>query len=472
MDFKDLLISANKRVEDYYKFKELGMFCKHDDFVPAIHYPPITKYPLINYDEMFKNYTPPANELMDVYIHIPFCTKRCVFCHYPSLYGSSESEKDKYLDAMEKEMDLYLNLLNFDKIKLRVALVGGGTPTDLSPKQLERFLKMFTQRCDMSNLQQFNYDVSPSTLVGKEGIEKLRIMRDYGVDRLSIGIQTLNENIMKKMNRPHDKKIALESINNTLDFGFQLNIEFIYGYPEQTLDSWYKELQEMVTLDAHEIQFYRLKIAAYGDQEGIIKNNKETSPEIFTSIDDTLRMKQMAIDYLAYNGYHENLRRVFTKKKSHISLYAYNQCCELLDQMSLGLTAFSSLRDRFVLNTKDFNEYYERISKGMLPYNRGYVRNADAQQRWAIILPLKNYHLRKNLFKKVTGIEIKETKHYKTIQLLKEYNFVEENEHIIKLTNTGSFFADEVCALFYDSEFIPFERELYKTGPLNPYAQI
>lgn len=470
MGFKDLLISANQRVEDFYRFKELGLLCSHDDFVPAIHYPPITKYPPIEYNEMFKGYTPPENGLMDVYIHIPFCTTKCVFCHYPSLYGASDSEKDKYLDAMEKEMDIYINRLGFDKIKLRVALVGGGTPTDLTPKQLERFLKMFTDRCDMSNLRQFNYDVSPSTLVGSEGLEKLRIMRDYGVDRLTIGIQTMNEDMMRKMNRPHGKKIALESIKNTLDFGYQLNIEFIYGYPEQTLESWYKELQEIVTLDAHEIQFYRLKVNAYGDQQGSIKKITENNTKISASIEDTMRMKQMSIDYLAQNGYYENLRRVFSKKQSHTSLYAYNQCCELYDQMSFGLTAFSSLRDRFVLNTQYFNEYYDRISKGMLPYNRGYIRDAEAQQRWAIILPLKTHEIRKRHYKEFTGIDIKETKHYQTIKLLKEYGLVEENDNVIKLSAMGSFFADEVSQLFYDAKFIPFESKFYSAGPLNPYS--
>lgn len=471
MSFKDLLISANQRVEDFYKFKELGLLCSHDDFVPAIHYPPITKYPTIEYNEMFKGYTPPDNGLMDVYIHIPFCTTRCVFCHYPSLYGTSDSEKDKYLDAMEKEMDIYINRLGFDKIKLRVALVGGGTPTDLNPKQLERFLKMFTSRCDLSNLRQFNYDVSPSSLVGKDGIEKLRIMKDYGVDRLTIGIQTMSEETMRKMNRSHDKKVALESIKNTLDFGYQLNIEFIYGYPEQTLQSWYDELKEMVTLDAHEIQFYRLKVNAYGDQQGTIKKIKEHNPKLSASIEDTMRMKQMAIDYLAQNGYYENLRRVFSKKKSHTSLYAYNQCCELYDQMSFGLTAFSSLRDRFVLNTQHFGEYYDRISQGMLPYNRGYIRDTDAQQRWALILPLKTQQIRKNFYKKFTGIDIKDTKYYKTIKLLKEYGLIEEDDNVIKLSVKGSFFADEVSQLFYDSKFIPFESEFYNAGPLNPYLR-
>ena len=160
---------------------------------------------------------------------------------------------------------------------------------------------------------------------------------------------------------------------------------------------------------------------------------------------------------------------VFTKEKKYISLYAYDQCCNLYDQMSFGLTAFSSLRDRFVLNTQNFDEYYAAINNGKLPYNRGFVRSQDEQERWSIILPLKNYNIRKNLFKERTGVEIQNTKFYPTIQLLKEYGLVEENDRIIQLTRKGSFFADEVSELFYSPNFIPFDKTLYNAGRLNPY---
>lgn len=470
MEFKDLLLLADKRVEDYRDMVKWGAHTNTGEFVPAgVHYPPITMYPEIEYDEMFKGYTMPADGLLDVYVHIPFCTKRCIFCHYPSLYNSCDSEKDKYLDALEKEMDIYLNTLGIDKIKLRVALIGGGTPTDLTPKQLEHFLKMFTSRCDMSHVKQFNYDLSPSTIIGKDGIERLKLLKDYGVDRLTIGIQTMNDEIMHKMNRTHDKIEAIESVQNSMNMGFKTNIEFIYGYPGQTVESWYKELQEIVKLNTPEIQFYRLKVEAYGDQQGTIKTYNQLHPDNCPKTEDTIRMKQMIFDYLREFGYTENLRRVFTKKKSDISLYAFNQCCQLIDQIAFGLTGFSSLRNRFVLNTQHFDEYYSRIAEGKLPFNRGYVRDPEAQQRWALIQPLKNYYVRKNHYKKVTGVDIQDTKLYSIIQLLKQYDLVSEDEKIIKLTEKGGFFADEVVGLFSDTKFMTKERKFYNEGPLNPY---
>ncbi len=470
MDYGNLIKSANIRVKEFHELQKLGAICKSGEFIPAgIHYPPITKYPDIEYNEMFKGYSMPADNFLDLYVHFPFCSKRCLFCHYPSLYENNKAEKDNYIDALEKEFNIYKKVLGIDRIKLRVVLIGGGTPTDLTALQLKRFLEIFHRNCDTSKLRQFNYDVSPHTLIGKDGVERLKILKDYGVNRLTIGVQSMNEKVLKLMNRSHTKKEALQSIENSMNMGFQTNIEFIYGHPGQTLESWYNELKEIVKINCHEYQFYRLKIEAYGDQQGTIRQYKEYHPDMMPSAEDTIRMKQMVIDYLADFGIYENLRRVFTRDKKYISLYAFNQCCRQLDQIGLGLTAFSSLRDRFVLNTQSFRQYYSRIKKGMLPYNRGYVRNNDAQQRWAIILPLKNYFIKKSRYKEVSGMKIENTKFYPLIQQLKNYDLIKEDKETIKLTKKGAFFSDEVVGLFYSPEFIQKEITEYNNGLLNPY---
>ena len=162
---------------------------------------------------------------------------------------------------------------------------------------------------------------------------------------------------------------------------------------------------------------------------------------------------------------------MFTKKRKDISLYAFNQCCLLYDQMSFGQTAFSSLHDRFVLNTQYFDEYYQKISEGKLPFNRGYVRDAEAQQRWCIILPLKNWTFRKRHFKSMTGVDVETTKFWPILQKLKKFGLVEEvGDNVLQLTKLGAFFADEVVECFYDPQFIPFSREHYNEGPLSPYV--
>lgn len=466
---RDLLARAKKRMDEIKMLQTAGLICHDGDFVPSVHYPPITQYPPITEEELFANYTLPEDGLLDIYVHIPFCERRCAFCHYPVKYGQQTEEKNRYLTALEKEMDIYMRRLGVDKINARSILIGGGTPTFLTPEQLERFLQFFCDRVDLKNCSQFNYDVDPGSLVGESGLERLRIMKDYDVDRLTIGVQSLDDDILKIMNRPHDAQTAIESIENSKKFSYQINIEFIFGHPGETIDNWIDVIQKAVALPVDEIQLYRLKVLAYGDLQGSIIKMRPKIP----SFEETMMMKQIAIDILAEHGFHENLRRVYSKKKRHYSHYAYNQCCMLYDEIGLGLTAFSSLRDRFALNTQYFDEYYSNIEKGKLPANRGYVRNKESQVRWAIVLPLKNSDIKKAYFEKITGVSFNNIFREK-VERLKQFGLIEEkienNEEIVRLTELGAFVADEVVEQFNSNEFMPFPSDSYTKGPLYPYA--
>ncbi len=466
------LLTANtrQRLEDHRRFQELGLINNSGDFYPGgVHYPPITKYNQITQEQMFKGYTLPPDGMLDVYAHIPFCKQRCVFCHYPVKLGERLSEKDNYLAAFEKEMDLYMKQLGLSKIRARSILVGGGTPTFLTLEQITRFLKSFTSRIDLSQCKQFNYDLDPGSMIGPDGKERMKIMRDFGVDRLTIGVQSLNKEVLKIMNRPHGEQEVYDAIDIARDLGYQINIEFIFGHPGETIDNWVEVMEKAVRLDVPEIQLYRLKIEAYGDYQAPLKKLLTMRPETAIEADDCIAMKQLAIDILNEHGYHENLRRVYSRKREHYSHYARNQCCNLLDEIGLGLTAFSSLRDRYILNTASFEEYYQKIESGQLPLNRGLVRSPEEQIRWAIILPLKNLDIWKPTFTERTGVSLNDVFRPK-IEKLKEHGLVQESEKKLELTRLGCFFADEVVEAFAAPQYIPYPRSAYAEGPLNPYV--
>jgi oxygen-independent coproporphyrinogen-3 oxidase len=383
-------------------------------------------------------------------------------------FGDQESEKDRYLDALEKEMDIYMGILGLDRILARSILIGGGTPTYITPRQLKHFLDYFTKRIDLSRCTQFNYDVDPLTLLGQDGMERLRIMRDYGVDRLTIGINSLDDIILNDMNRHHTVQQALDSIEQSRKLGYKLNIEFIFGYPGQTLEGWIDEIEFAMSLDVDEIQLYRLKVEAYGDYQGPIKTMIQNKAARILNDEETLTMKKIAIDMLTDRNFTENIRRVFGRSKRIFSHYAWNQCCMLFDEIGFGLTAFSSLRDRFVLNTQYFDEYYASIEARRLPLNRGLVRSKEEQKRWSIILPLKNSFVNKGIFKKRTGESVENFCKEK-MDRLKTYGFVMEDEMKIQTTKLGAFFADEVVHQFHHPAYIPFAQNQYEDGVLNPY---
>jgi oxygen-independent coproporphyrinogen III oxidase len=470
VNIQETIARSRSRLDDLNRLRELGVVAKSADFSPSgVHYPPITKYAPITEDEMFAGYRAPEDGRLDVYAHIPFCKTRCTFCHYPLKLGPKMvEEKDRYLAAMEKEMDLYLRRLGLDRIRPRSILVGGGTPTYLTPNQMRRFLEAFNKRVDLMASTQFSYDVDPNTLIGEDGAQRLKMMRDFGVHRLTIGIQSLNSEVLRLMNRHHGRDEALRAIEACKRAGFQLNIEFIFGYPGETLENWAEVIEEACRLDVEEIQLYRLKVEAYGDYQGPIKQVLEKKRVPVPTNEDAIVMKQIAIDVLGQYGYTEKiLRRVFTRHPEHYSHYAHNQCCRLVDEVGFGLTAFSSLVDRFVLNTADFDEYYAKIESGQLPVNRGLVRKSEDLVRWAVVLPLKNRTLRRRDFKRITGLNI-ESVFTEKFKRLKEAGLVEDTPWGLALTTRGRFFADEVVQQFFEPCHLPFAETDYADGPLHP----
>lgn len=469
VDREKLIAKAYSRVEDLESLRKLGVVVRDGDFFPAVHYPPITMYAPMTDDELLAGYTMPDDGRLDVYIHIPFCHTRCTFCHYPLKLGPKQvEEKDKYLSYLWRELDIYMAKLGIDHIEARSVLVGGGTPTFLTLDQQRRYFEEFSKRVDMSTCRQHTFDVDPNTLIGPEGRERLRIMKDYGVDRLTIGVQSLDDEILRLMNRHHSTAQAIEAIEEVHKVGMTIDIEFIFGFPGQTIESWADMVERACQLGVEEIQMYRLKIDAYGDFQGPVKTLIDKHPEMVPTIEQTIAMKQVAIDIMAEYGYTENLRRVFSKEYKHHSRYAHNQCCRLLDQIGIGLTAFSSLRDRFALNTQHFDEYYELIDSGHLPINRGIIRTEEEQKRWAIVLPLKNRSARKSDFKRITGEPLDKFFREK-IRKLSDAGLVVEDDERLVLTKLGAFFADEIAQQFQHPDYMPYPPDHYDRGPLHPW---
>lgn len=467
---KNALIGHAKEV--FQKVKELqslGLICDDGDFVPSVHYPPITRYPDCAPEQYLQNFEYPKDGYMDVYVHVPFCLKRCLYCHYPGMTGECKEEKETYISYLHREIDLYLKHFAIGKLKPRSILLGGGTPTYLSPDLFERFLSGLEDRMDLSACKQYNVDLDPNSLLGEDGRKRIESMKRHHIDRLTIGVQSLNDQVLRLMNRPHSPEMAEEAVRLAAAEGFHVNIEFIYGYPGETLDNWIEVMECAVELPVGEIQLYRLKVQSYGDYQGAINRlARGTGNRDIPDFQTTMLMKQIAIDILREHGFEETLRRVYSKDRRIFSHYAYNQCCNLYDQAGFGMTGFSSYHDRFDINSMHFNEYYQMIDEGRLPITRGYIRSKEEQIRQAIVLPLKNRSVIKSDFLKRTGVEFDSVLPEKTA-LLKQYGLLSDNGKIIKLTELGGFVADEVCECYNSNLYKPFPKDRFAAGPLNPY---
>ncbi|MFR4808690.1 MAG: coproporphyrinogen-III oxidase family protein [Peptostreptococcus anaerobius] len=157
-----------------------------------------------------------------IYIHIPFCAKKCYYCDFTSYVGRDE-EINSYLDSLEKEMDLYMD----KKEDIYSIFIGGGTPSLLSPDQLDRLFGIIEKKVNLESLCEYTIESNPGTLTR----DKLRTMKKHGVNRLSMGLQAVQDKHLKFMGRIHDMDQFVESFELARQEGLEnINVDLIFAF--------------------------------------------------------------------------------------------------------------------------------------------------------------------------------------------------------------------------------------------------
>lgn len=437
--------------------EHIGLASPDGNFTPVIGYPPLTMYAPMDDAPLFENIATRTVYPMAAYVHIPFCPSRCTFCHWITKTKSRSDEVDTYLDYLEREMVIYKTKLGVDAIPVRSVLIGGGTPTYLSAKQMERFMRAFTTHFDLSACTQFSVEPEPTTILGDEGLEKLRIMKDYGVTRLSMGVQSFDDSILAHMGRVHTRTDIIAAVEQMHRVGFDsVMIDMIYGYPDQSIEQWLDTLNTALSLNIDGWQLYRLRIKACGDRPGNIIKIYNKRQERFPELEKIRIMKMLGILMSERNGYHEYQTRCFTKSTKDMSHYLRDWCCNLTDVAGVGVSSWSNVRGVFSLNVGDdsLQRYYQAIDAGKVSVDRGKVRTSDDELRRSFILPLKNARVIKQAFRERTGVDAN-VWFADGIRWAIGHGLIEEDAQSIGLTQRGRFFADEVAMRFFESCYLP-----------------
>ncbi|WP_455206647.1 coproporphyrinogen-III oxidase family protein [Kaarinaea lacus] len=443
-------------------------------FFPVVSYPPVIMYGDMDDDQLFDNFHNRRANALIGYLHIPFCPSRCTYCHWITKTKSKEDVVDTYIDYLEKEMVLYKNRLGMDRVPLSSVLWGGGTPTYPTPVQLERLLNAYNTHYDLTNCTQFSVEAEPTTLIGDEGLERLRIMKEQGVDRISLGVQSFDDQVLRMMGRAHSHAQSMEAIENTRKAGFDnIYIDLIYGYPGQTVEKWAEEILHAATLDLAGYQLFRLRIKQTGDRKGTIVNLLEKKPEIFHQADDVFLMKYLGKLVSEEHGIHEYQRRIFSREKNTSSHYLRDWFLKLYDIAGVGVSAWSSLRGVFSINVgdKDLTNYYRYIDEGKVPINRGKLLTFDDVARRSFMLPLKNDYVDKAFYKSFVGVDAS-ILFASELEWMKQLEMIEENAERIWLTKKGAFFADEVTTQFFNPDYVAFDDIRFAPGRKQLLQQV
>lgn len=197
-----------------------------------------------------------AMKSLGIYVHIPFCIKKCNYCDFQSVGNSKEVEHMHYFQGLQSEMllwkELYGNKFHVDSI-----FIGGGTPSFVNETYILNMVESLKKNFKVDSEAEITIECNPKTL----NEEKLNAYKHVGINRLSIGAQSMEDQILAYMGRSHSSQDFLETFQLARDNGFKnINVDLIFGMPGTTLDSWENTLKKIIELDPEHISFYSLQL--------------------------------------------------------------------------------------------------------------------------------------------------------------------------------------------------------------------
>jgi oxygen-independent coproporphyrinogen-3 oxidase len=288
-----------------------------------------------------------------LYIHIPFCIKKCLYCDFLSV-PYDESLAKAYIDALCKELILKKEPAN----TLKTIYIGGGTPSLLPDECFTQLFRCLMDNFNLSSNIEITVEANPGTIDKK----KINTLLSLGVNRLSIGIQSFNDKELKTLGRIHTADDALRSIELIKDARMSnFSIDLMYGIPGQTMDSWKKSISKAIELSPAHISTYELTLEENTPLYELIQSDEMEMPDE----ELILEMYNHVIDYLTFCGYeHYEVSNFALPGQRCIHNLNYWERGEYL---GVGAGAHSFVKGVRSNNIKDVNSYINDLNKGILP---------------------------------------------------------------------------------------------------------
>ena len=373
------------------------------------------------------------HHIPSLYIHIPFCISKCIYCDFNSIVIKPQVVDD-YLKAIEQELQS-----TTEKHSFKTVFIGGGTPTVLNEVQLDRLLSMVSKHVDVSSLKEYTIEVNPGTLSDEKAI----IMKNSHVDRISIGIQSFNDQYLKRLGRIHSANEAKDIFINLRKKGFNnISIDLIYGYPDQTLNEWKKDLRECCTLDPEHISAYCLTY----EQGTPIVEMTDSGALKKLSEEEELKMYEFTNDFLCdkdYNHYEISNFAKQSKECRHNTVYWENR-----EYIGIGAGAFSYVNGERYCNISNVKEYISsaRSKKRLICFSEKLPRKQRASEILIMALRMTS-GISKKEFSQRSGFDLNEL-FEKQLTNLTQAGLINFDDERIKLTKKGLSVADSVMMEF------------------------
>ncbi|MDH3933812.1 MAG: oxygen-independent coproporphyrinogen III oxidase, partial [Gammaproteobacteria bacterium] len=333
----------------------------------------------------------PIPRPLSLYCHIPFCDTVCYYCACTKVVTKNHQRADEYLEYLCREIALQGLLFDDDRIVEQLHW-GGGTPTFLDNDQIRKLMDCIARHFPLlsDDSGEYSIEIDPRSV----DADKLKVLRESGFNRISLGVQDVNDKVQKAVNRKQSRELTQKITEQARELGFKsINMDLMYGLPLQTVASFEQTLDAVIEMNPDRIAAYN-----YAHLPERFKPQRRIDEAELPSADEKLALLQHTIEHLTGAGYVYIGMDHFAKPDDELTIaqkngslqrnfqgYSTHVDCDLV---SVGMSAIGHVCDNYSQNVRKLDEYYELLDAGKLPLERGIELEPDDLLRRDVITRL------------------------------------------------------------------------------------
>lgn len=381
---------------------------------------------------------------LGVYLHIPFCRKRCHFCYF-KVYTDKDSAAIKgYIDATLQEMTLYAGRPFVGGRKPSFVYFGGGTPSYLSVDQLRHLTDGMKALLPWDEVEEVTFECEPGTLTD----HKLKAIREMGVTRLSLGVENFSDHILEINGRAHHSKEIARAYGFARELGFpQVNIDLIAGMVEETEENWRECVRKTIEMQPDSVTIYQMEVP----YNTTIYRQMKAEGRLVAPVADWETKRhwvQYAFGELEKAGYTVASAYTAVRDKQRTRFIYRDRLWAGADLLSLGVASFGHIGGTHYQNEHDFDPYVQAIQRGELPIRRALTPSADERLIREFILQLKLGQVRASYFDNKFGANVRQ-RFAEPLKRLQDWGYVTIDGDSIRLNRDGLLQVDRLLHEFF-----------------------
>jgi oxygen-independent coproporphyrinogen-3 oxidase len=393
---------------------------------------------------------PAAGTPLGLYLHIPFCRKRCHFCYFKVYTDQNAAQVKRYADAAVRELELHAAKPFVGGRRLNFIYFGGGTPSYLSARQLAELTGRMKSLLPWDEAEEVTFECEPGTLTEP----KLRAIRRMGVTRLSLGVENFDDHILEINGRAHRSQEIFRAYEfaRSLDFE-QLNIDLIAGMVEETAENWGRCVEKTIELSPDSVTIYQMEIP----YNTTIYRQMKAEGRLAAPVADWETKREWvrhAFTRLEAAGYSINSGYTAVRDPGRTRFIYRDRLWQGADLLGLGVASFSHIGGVHFQNHADIGPYLQMLADGKPPIDRALRPTREELMIRELALQLKLGHVRHDYFQEKFGVDIAE-RFAGAIERLRREGFVRVEHGMLRLNRDGLLQVDRLLPEF----FLPHHRD-------------